>query len=155
MLSPSEAETDKVNSHQPSLDLTLKTDFVSMESTPCKTVEETKEIAALLSGSNPPMIHSFFPAYLPLSLPLWPSSAPSSIGEERGADTSRHHVLKPIPVFPSEGVNLDELVGMSKLNLGGSESGHMEASPLALRLLGEPSRQSAFHASTPQSMVQI
>lgn len=64
--------------------------------------------------------------------------------------TSHHQVLKPIPLLPREPVNVDELVGMSQLSLiekkGSSDP--KEIPHLSLKLLGEPSRQSAFHVNS-------
>ncbi|XP_071903178.1 transcription factor MYBS3-like [Coffea arabica] len=131
----------------PSLDLSLKQEYEPMEATLSEVVEETEE-----NVKSPPEIPSlfpsFFPAFIPISYPLWPSNiAPQEEG--RGAEASHHQILKPIPVIPKEPVNVDELVGMSQLSLGDTSSGLVESSRLSLKLTGEPSRQSAFHASTP------
>ncbi|KAJ1388739.1 SANT/Myb domain [Sesbania bispinosa] len=82
---------------------------------------------------------------------MWPSNAASCEGVN-GAETSYHQVLKPIPVIPKEPVNVDEFVGISQLSIG--ETGETrvrdkEPSPLSLKLLGEPSRQSAFSCKNP------
>lgn len=147
MLPPRAEETDKVNS-PPSLNLSLKPDSESMEASPSDMVEDTKDVSAPL-GDLPPAIPALYPAYLPIPFPLWPLNA-SPLEKEEGAETSHHQVLKPIPIFPKEPVNVDELVGMSQLSL--KESVHIEPSPLSLKLLGEPSRLSAFHASIPVSV---
>lgn len=137
----------------PSLDLSLKRDVEPMETTPSESVEETKEIVTP-SPEIPPVFPSFFPAYIPVPFPIWPSNM--NFQEDRGAEVSRHKILKPIPVVPKEPVNVDELVGMSHLSLGdaaaAAAAGQAESlsSSLSLKLTGEPStRQSAFHASTP------
>ncbi|KAL3528690.1 hypothetical protein ACH5RR_008012 [Cinchona calisaya] len=143
---PPAVEDDNEKSF-PSLDLSLKSDFEPMQATPSEAVEETKE-----KITSPPEIpsafHSFLPAFIPIPYPLWPSNiAPQE--ETREAVTSHFKILKPIPVLPKEPVNVDELVGMTQLNLGDTTSGFAESSRLSLDLTGEPSRQSAFHASTP------
>lgn len=146
---PSESvNIDKTNP-QPSLSLSLKPDYESMETT-SETFEETKETTAS-SSETPLLIPSFFPAYLPVPYQLWPSNVGCPLEEDKRAEKSHHQVLKPTPIFRKEPVNVDELVGMSQLSLGETETGHMEPPQLSLNLLGEPSRQSAFHASTPAS----
>ncbi|KAK3018919.1 hypothetical protein RJ639_003516 [Escallonia herrerae] len=146
MLPPEAVETDDVNS-LPSLNLSLKPDLESMDTTSLEVVEESKD-TTIPSAELPPAIPAFFPAYIHVPIPLWPSNA-VPLEEERGSEASHHRVLKPIPVLPKEPVNVDELVCMSQLSLKETDAGHTGPSPLSLKLLGEPSRQSAFHASTP------
>uniref|UniRef100_A0A5B7C591 Uncharacterized protein n=1 Tax=Davidia involucrata TaxID=16924 RepID=A0A5B7C591_DAVIN len=150
MVPPQAAETDNPNPLL-SLDLSLKSDFEPKEAASHVMVEEAKETVTP-SDEIPPVVPAFFPAFLPVPFPfpfpLWLSNADPP-EEERGVETSHHQVLKPIPVFTKEPVNVDELGGMSQLSLGETETGHSKPSPLSLKLLGAPSRQSAFHASTP------
>lgn len=144
LATPHQQVVDDGEKFLPSLHLSLKRDFEPMEATPS---EETKE-----NITPPPEIPSpfpsFFPSFIPLSCQSWPSIiAPRE--EDRGAEASHHQILKPIPVVPKEPVNINELGGMSQLSLGDSSSGLVESSRLSLKLTGETSRQSAFHASTP------
>ncbi|KAF3450691.1 hypothetical protein FNV43_RR06780 [Rhamnella rubrinervis] len=132
----------------PSLNLSLQPECEPMEATHHAKVKEPGEHVLGLNG-YPPMVPEFYPAYLPVPFPLWPPSV--SHVEEKGAEKSHHQVLKPIPILPKEPVNVDELVGMSQLSLGEAERDHREPSPLSLKLIGEPSRQSAFHANAPIS----
>ncbi|XVF86701.1 hypothetical protein PTKIN_Ptkin18bG0063100 [Pterospermum kingtungense] len=143
LLPPSQAdEADNANSI-PSLNLSLNSEFEHGEA----PVQETEETMMKSSGFTP-MVHGFFPPYIPVPYPFWlPNPAP--LDEEKGIEASQHRVLKPIPVLPKEPVNVDELVGMSQLTIRETENGHREPSPLSLKLLGEPSRQSAFHANAP------
>lgn len=60
-----------------------------------------------------------------------------------------HEVLKPTAVHSKSPINVDELVGMSKLSLGES-IGDSGSSSLSLKLDGS-SRQSAFHANPASS----
>lgn len=120
-----------------------------METTHEAEVEEANE-STLGSNGFPPMVPGFFPAYVPVPFPLWPPSA-APLKEEKVAEIPHHQVLKPIPVVAKEPVNVDELVGMSQLSLGDATRGHIEPSPLSLKLLGEPSRQSAFHSNAAVS----
>ncbi|MBA0563785.1 hypothetical protein Golob_008748 [Gossypium lobatum] len=59
--------------------------------------------------------------------------------------TDTHEVVKPTAVHSKSPINVDELVGMSKLSLGES-IGDNGPSSLSLKLDGS-SRQSAFHAN--------
>lgn len=85
-----------------------------------------------------------YPAYIspcvPFSFPFWSgcSSEP--------AKTESHEVLKPTAVHSKSPINVDELVGMSKLSLGES-IGNAGPSSLSVQLLEGSSRQSAFHAN--------
>ncbi|XP_015902404.2 transcription factor MYBS3 [Ziziphus jujuba] len=143
--SPQGRESDNAQS-LPSLNLSLQSECEPMEAAHNLKAKDPEEPAMGLNG-YPPMVPGFYPAYLPVPFPLWPPSA--SPLEEKGAETSHHQVLKPIPMLPKEPVNVDELVGMSQLSLGEAERDLREPSPLSLKLLGEPSRQSAFHANAP------
>lgn len=131
----------------PSLDLSLKPDFGPMETTPSEVVEETKDKETSLP-EIPSVIPSFFPALIPIPYALWPPNL-GPLEEEKSAEASNHQILKPIPVLPKKPVNVDELVGMSQLSLVENGSVPTESSRLSLKLTAEPSRQSAFHASTP------
>lgn len=99
------------------------------------------------SQSSYPMIYpAYFSPFFPLSFPLWTTGF--------GADNSTketHEVLKPMAVHSKSPINVDELVGMSKLSLGDS-IGNTGPSSLSLKLLeGSSSRQSAFHANPASS----
>ncbi|KAL7608472.1 hypothetical protein Lser_V15G09664 [Lactuca serriola] len=83
---------------------------------------------------------AMFPAYyefIPVAIPFWGGPAP--------AKTESHEVLKPTAVHSKTPINVDQLVGLSKLSLGDSIG---DAGPNSLKLLGSLSRQSAFHASS-------
>lgn len=145
-------ETDN-SSSQPSLNLSLNSEFHMMETT---FEENGKELDApkMEVPGFPPMIPGFIPAYVPVPFSIWaPSTVP--IEEERGVETCHHEILKPIPVVPKEPFNVDELVGMSQLTLREHEREHREPSPLSLKLIGEPSRQSAFHPNAPVSRSEL
>ncbi|CAL5443908.1 unnamed protein product [Camellia sinensis] len=145
MLPPSRAvDTDPFHS-LPLLNLSLNRDFEHMEATSDEKVKGHKE-TAMASNAGASV---FFPAHLPVPFPLLPSNT-APLEEESAVELSRHQVLRPIPLLPKEPVNVDELVGMSQLSLGGTESRGIESSTLCLNLfLGAPSRRSAFHASAP------
>lgn len=141
-------ETDTANP-LPSLNLSLNSEFEPMEATPEEKAKESDESVTGSSGLAP-MIPGFFPTYVTFPFPLWQTNT-APVEEEKGAETSHHQVLKPIPILRKEPVNVDELVGLSQLSLREAERRHREPSPLSLKLIGEPSRQSAFHANAPVS----
>ncbi|MFQ6639093.1 hypothetical protein Gotur_014607 [Gossypium turneri] len=142
----SRVEADNSNS-TPSLNLCLNSEFEHTQTAAQETIKGTEETMMVSSGYTP-IVHSFISPYAPVAYPFWPPNlAPNDEG--KGIEASQHQVLKPVPMFPKEPVNVDELVGMSQLCIGESEKGHREPSPLSLKLLGEPSRQSAFHANAP------
>ncbi|WOG86312.1 hypothetical protein DCAR_0205514 [Daucus carota subsp. sativus] len=86
-----------------------------------------------------------YPAYVPYPVPFWMGSNPGPI------TTDTHEVLKPTAVHSKAPINLDQLVGMSKLSIGGS-IGKGGPSSLSVKLREGSSRQSAFHAkSSPAS----
>ncbi|KAK0598593.1 hypothetical protein LWI29_036135 [Acer saccharum] len=162
--SPLARETDN-SSLIPSLNLSLNPEFEPMEAvaSPQETVKEPEESAsgpkestesAFGSNGYTQMMHAFYPgAYMPVPYAYWPPNAASREEEEdKEAEICNHQILKPIPILPKEPVNLDELVGMSHLSIvETAERRYREPSPLSLKLLGEPSRQSAFHANAPVS----
>ena len=149
----------------PSLNLSLKPesepmDIASQElvKEPDKTVMGLSEIKPIVPSSNEfssvvsgssefTVAPGFFPAYMPVPYPYWDPN--TTFEEGAGAAASHHEVLKPVPIIPKEPFIVDELVGMSHLHLGETNRHHREPSPLSLKLIGEPSRQSAFHASAP------
>ncbi|XP_022721467.1 transcription factor MYBS3-like [Durio zibethinus] len=135
-------EADNANSI-PSLNLSLNAEFEHGEAAAQKAEETMME-----SSGFTPMVHGFFSPYVPVHYPFWPPYHAHPV-EEKGMQASQHQVLKPIPLLPKKPVNVDELVGMSKLSIGDTENVHKELSPLSLKLLREPLRQSAFHANTP------
>ncbi|CAA6666051.1 unnamed protein product [Spirodela intermedia] len=93
----------------------------------------------------PPMIPGFFPAYVPIPLSLWPSSAVAA--EKEQVMWEAHEILKPTPFLPKDPANVDQLVRMSDLSLGDASAGRTEPSALSLELLGSSPRQSAFHVN--------
>lgn len=102
-----------------------------------------------ISQSQPsyPMIYpAYFSPFFPYSFPLWTTGL--------GVDNSTketHEVLRPMAVHSKSPINVDELVGMSKLSLGDS-IGNTGPSSLSVKMLeGSSSRQSAFHANPASS----
>ncbi|XP_022992321.1 transcription factor MYBS3-like [Cucurbita maxima] len=149
VLHASQAKETENSSSQPSLNLSLNSEFHMMETTVEENGNELDATKMEVAGF-PHMIPGFIPAYMPLPFRIWaPSTFPME--EEKGVEMCHHEVLRPIPVVPKEPVNVDELVGLSQLTLREHEGEHREHSPLSLRLIGEGLRQSAFHPKTPVS----
>ncbi|CAH1422715.1 unnamed protein product [Lactuca virosa] len=158
MLPPAAATaTDHADNSKCSLKLSLKPDSDQSMEMKHEMKEEASSATATATVSVselPPIIPAFYPAYIPVPFPVWPSTM--TLVEEGnskggGANESHHRVVKPIPILQKEPLNLDELVGMSSqltLKETADHHHHMEPSPLTLKLLAEPSRQSAFHASS-------
>lgn len=89
-----------------------------------------------------------FPAYMspfiPVAIPYWAGG--SGPGPQPAAKAESHEVLKPTAVHSKTPINVDELVGLSKLSLGKSDG---DGGSNSLKLVGSLSRQSAFHANNP------
>lgn len=135
----------------PSLNLSLQSECEPMEATHEVKAEEANEPTNIIqSNGYPPMVPGLFPAYVPIHFPPWPPSAVAPLEEEKSVDTPHHQVLKPTPIVASF-VNVNELVGMSQLSLAERERRHNEPSPLSLKWLREPSRQSAFQTNAQVS----
>ncbi|KAL6996408.1 hypothetical protein U1Q18_006536 [Sarracenia purpurea var. burkii] len=147
VLHPSRAMDADTLTSLPSLKLSLNPEFEPMEATSDEKVEEAKDTVAP-SGEIPAMVPTFFPAFLSIPFPMWTANV-AHPEEGKPAETSHHQVLRPIPILPKERVNVDELVGLSQLSLGDTETGHVEPPSLSLNLSGTSSRPSAFHASIP------
>ncbi|XXG77901.1 hypothetical protein AAC387_Pa08g1958 [Persea americana] len=83
-----------------------------------------------------------------------PLPAPPALEEEwytpEAMQKGTHEVVKPTAVHSKEPINVDELVGMSKLTLGES-LGDKAPSSLSLKLLDGSDRQSAFHPNPATS----
>ncbi|CAH9086533.1 unnamed protein product [Cuscuta europaea] len=95
-----------------------------------------------ISESSPYTYPVIYPAYVTpvysLPIPYWQGyTCP-----EPTTKAERHKVLKPTAVHSKSPINVDELVGMSKLSLG-------EPPAVSLKLVEGSTRQSAFHAKPP------
>lgn len=109
---------------------------------------ESASIPLLKPDSNPlpssyPVVYpAYYSPFFPFPLPYWSGYSP-----EPAPKNETHEVVKPTAVHSKAPINVDELVGMSKLSLG-ETIGDAGPSTLSRKLLEEgPSRQSAFHAT--------
>ncbi|XP_065867890.1 transcription factor MYBS3 [Euphorbia lathyris] len=164
LLPPCHVENDNADL-LPLLNLSLKPEYEPMETQleePDETVaasNDFKETVPQLNEYAPAVtqlsefksfVPGLYPAYMPIPYSFWPPNA-NPFEEVKSSETSSHEVLRPVPMFPKQPVNVDQLVGLSHLCIGETERGHREPSPLSLKLIGEPSRQSAFHPNAPVS----
>ncbi|KAI0488266.1 hypothetical protein KFK09_028093 [Dendrobium nobile] len=105
--------------------------------------EETTAIRPEVSEpqcSHPIIYPAYFSPFFSLTLPRL-GCAEATVEEQV------HEIVKPTPVHSKSPINVDELLGISKLSIG--ESGSEEATPsISVNLLGGSSRHSAFHANT-------
>ncbi|XP_068650647.1 transcription factor MYBS3-like [Aristolochia californica] len=117
----------------------------SMDSTPSNDDEIAVPKAESSQCSYPVIFPACFSPFFPFSFPFWTGYSGEPM--ERGT----HEVVRPRAVHSKTPINVDELVGMSKLSLtepvDGVEAGHMAPSLLSLKLLEGSTRQSAFHAN--------
>lgn len=120
----------------------------------CESMDSTNSIDGEPAPSKPESSQPCYPIIYPTYIgPFFPYPVPYWSGYENGAEESKketHEVVKPTAVHSKSPINVDELVGMSKLSLGDS-IGNAGPSPLSLKLLEGSSRQSAFHANPGSS----
>lgn len=94
------------------------------------------------ASSFPVVYPAYYSPFFPFPLPYWSGYSP-----EPALKNETHEILKPTAVHSKSPINVDELVGMSKLSLG-ETIGDAGPSTLSRKLLEEgPSRQSAFQAT--------
>lgn len=114
----------------------------SMDSTNSNDGEPAPSKPENTQSSYPMLYPAYYSPVFPFPLPYWSGYSPESTKKEE-----THEVLKPTAVHSKSPINVDELVGISKLSLGES-IGDSGPSTLSRKLIEEgPSRQSAFHAT--------
>jgi hypothetical protein len=147
---PGSQESEAQLLNQPPLPPPREDEVESMESDTSVVAESSAATMVMpedLQPSYPMILPAYFSPFLQLSVPFWPNQKD---GDDLPQET--HEIIKPIPVHLKEPINVDELVGMSKLSI--EESNQEKVStPLSLNLLGGQNRQSAFHAN-PQTRAQ-
>ncbi|KAG6780664.1 hypothetical protein POTOM_013531 [Populus tomentosa] len=112
----------------------------SMDSTNSNDGEPPPPKPDSSQSAYPVVYPSYFSPFFTYAFPFWSghSAEPTK--------TETHEVLKPTAVHSKSPINVDELVGMSKLSLGES-IGQDGPSSLSQKLLEGSPRQSAFHAN--------
>lgn len=121
--------------------------------TECEPMESANSNDVEHAPSKPENSQYCYPVFCPAYIsPVVPSSYSYWSGcNAEPIKSESHVVLRPTAVHSKSPINVDELVGMSKLSLGAS-IGSDERSSLSMKLIEGSSRQSAFHAKpTPGS----
>ncbi|KAF6146160.1 hypothetical protein GIB67_015598 [Kingdonia uniflora] len=132
-----QSETQSNNNQHLPAPPSIDEECESMDSTNSNDEEAVISNPESLQLNYPVMIPTYFSPFVPYPLPYWPGG-PETIPKET------HKVVKPTAVHSNSPINVDELVGMSKLSLGERS----KSSPsLSLSLQQGSNRQSAFHAN--------
>ncbi|CAD5170751.1 unnamed protein product [Musa acuminata subsp. malaccensis] len=129
-------ESDAQNNNPPPIPPTLNEEYESMDSND-SIIEAVVSQPEASQCSYPVILPAYFSPFLQFSFPNW-SGNRSDTSEQQA-----HVIIKPTPVHSKTAINVDELVGMSKLSIG--ESAGEKSS--TLDLLRGSKRQSAFHAN--------
>ncbi|KAH7835848.1 hypothetical protein Vadar_030459 [Vaccinium darrowii] len=116
----------------------------SMDPSNSNDGEQVPQKPDSLQCCYPFVIPAYIPQFFPFSVPFWPGHVVEPV------KTETHEVLKPTAVHSKSPINVDELVGMSKLSLGKS-IGNAEPFPLSLKLLEGSNRHFAFHPNPAPS----
>ncbi|CAL9052936.1 transcription factor MYBS3-like [Musa acuminata AAA Group] len=127
-------ESEAQNNNLPPVPPTLNEECESMDSNDATIGEAAVPQPEAQQCSYPVILPAYFSPLLQFPFPCWPGYK---------ADTSEqqaHEIIKPTAVHSKTPMNIDELVGMSKLSIGESRGSTLD-------LLGRSKRQSAFHAS--------
>ncbi|XP_074264769.1 transcription factor MYBS3-like [Silene latifolia] len=149
---PLDTETENPDSFHPAPSLDeecesmASTNSNSMDPEPAPAKPETSQ-SSYPSDTPQNYYPLVYPTYVspfyPYPIPLWTGYNPEPAKE-------MHEVVKPTAVHSKNPINVDELVGMSKLSLG-ETIGSGEQSSLSKKLLEGSSRQSAFQANPAPS----
>ncbi|XP_074562057.1 transcription factor MYBS3-like [Curcuma longa] len=100
------------------------------------------------------MIPAIYTAFVPMQLSFWTPNLTALPKEEEMRDS--HEIVKPIPVVPKEALNVEEVVGMSKLSIDDGLVCLPDPSALSLKLVGSStSTQSAFHTKSSVALPDL
>lgn len=146
---PNEVEN---TNHLPTLHLNEQgAEFLGTKTT--KYAPEQRETIPQTQNSVT-MIPTYYPAFIPVPLPYWPLNLTTVAKEEEMKEA--HEILKPIAVVPKEALNVEEVVGISKLSIGDGTDSRMDPSALSLKLVGSSSaRQSAFQVNSSVALPDL
>ncbi|RWW25475.1 hypothetical protein GW17_00010177 [Ensete ventricosum] len=151
--SPNELES---TTQLPTLHLGLQGPEPTAELSTTKHAAQLIDCIPLRHNNHPvPMLPTFYPTFLPVPAPFWPSNQITTAIEETMRET--HKIVMPTPVVPKEPVNADEVVSMSKLSIGEDLRHHREPATLSLTPRGtsSSSRQSAFHIDSSMAVPDL
>ncbi|XP_047327738.1 transcription factor MYBS3 [Impatiens glandulifera] len=146
---PPQGETQGIFSLPSPPALEEEIEIESMDSTTNFNEEEPEQVPQIPDAQPcyyPVLYPAFVPSFFPYSVPIWPSPpAYNNQEQQQPAIIETHQVVRPTAVHSKSPINVDELVGMSKLSIAESD-GNGDPS-LSLKLLDGSTRQSAFHAN--------
>ncbi|KAJ8513464.1 hypothetical protein OPV22_003898 [Ensete ventricosum] len=127
-------ESEAQNNNLPPVPPTLNEDCESMDSNDATIGEAVVPQPEAPQCSYPVILPAYFSPILQFPFPCWPGYKADA------SEQQAHEIIKPTAVHSKTLMNIDELVGMSKLSIGESRGSSLD-------LLGRSKRQSAFHAS--------
>nr|WLQ69612.1 MYB protein [Zingiber officinale] len=128
-------ESDAQNSKPPPIPPILNEEDESMDSK-VEVIEEVPQPEAQLL-TYPVMFPAYFSPVLQFPSSYWSECKANTLEQQT------HEIIKPTAVHSKTPINVDELVGMSKLSIGESLVGTTSS----LDFLRGSKRQSAFHAN--------
>lgn len=104
--------------------------------------EDFTQPQLLPPGSFHVLYPTYFSPFYPFPVPIWPAAYATKPPKEE-----THEILRPTAVHSKAApINVNQLLGMSKLSLGESSQNGVSEQSLSLKLDGgSSSRQSAFH----------
>ncbi|CAI9095726.1 OLC1v1031722C1 [Oldenlandia corymbosa var. corymbosa] len=135
-----EAEMQSNNELPAASPIAMDEEGESVDSANSNDVEPEQPNPDSSQYSYPVVYPTYVAPFFPVAFPMW-----SGYTAEPPRQQDFHEVLKPTAVHSKSPINVDELVGMSKLSL--KESMGDGRPPLSLKLVDGSSRQSAFHAN--------
>ncbi|KAJ6801576.1 putative transcription factor MYB1R1 [Iris pallida] len=126
---------------------TLEEECESMDSNNSVDIDSSAPKPEAPQCSYPPLMYpAYFAPVFSYSMPFWPGYSTEP------AERHTHEVVKPTPVHSKAPIDVDELLGMSKLSIGEPiiDTPALPSS-LSQNLIGGSNRQSAFHTNPPPS----
>lgn len=114
----------------------------SVEEVPPVVTEDVTQPQLLPPGSFPVLYPTYFSPFYPFPVPMWSAAYVTEPPKEE-----THEILRPTAVHSKAApINVNQLLGMSKLSLEESSQNGVSEPSLSLKLDGgSSSRQSAFH----------
>lgn len=130
-------ESEALNNKPPPLPPTLNEECESMDSNDSIMDETVAPQPEAPQCCYPVILPAYFSPFLQFPFPYW------SGNKDDNSEQQSHEIIKPKAVHSKAPINIDDLVGMSKLSIG--DAGRETVS--TLDLLGSSKRPSAFHVN--------
>ncbi|KAG6489742.1 hypothetical protein ZIOFF_051019 [Zingiber officinale] len=132
-------ESELQSNKPPPIPPTLNEECESMDSNDSMLGETVVPIPEAPQSTYTLVLPTYYPPFLQFASPYWPG------GTSETPDQA-HEIIKPTAVHSKSPINIEELVGMSKLSIG-DNGGETVSLSSSLGLLSGSKRQSAFHAN--------